>query len=68
MDLLEEIEQLKKKRRRKETASHAPTQTNLYEESERELDLLSAKLINDAGGFVLKVVSAECQADLYMTR
>jgi len=53
-------------RKRKETASHRPAIPDFANELEKELDLLGAHIANEAGGSVLKVVTAQCQADTYM--
>lgn len=47
-------------------ASWRPYVPYFAAELERELDLLSAHLTNDAGGSVLKVVTAQFQADAFM--
>lgn len=65
-ELLAVIKRKETKRKRKETASYRPAIPDFADELERELDLLSAHLINEAGGSVLKVVTAQCQADTYM--
>ena len=55
------------KRKQKETSSYSPSiPDDIVDEIERELDLLSAHVMNEAGGVVLKVVTAQWQADTYM--
>ena len=65
-ELLVVIKGKETQRKRKETASYRPAIADFAVELENELDLLSAHIINEAGGSVLKVVTAQCQADAYM--
>mmetsp|Transcript_5746 Transcript_5746/g.10889 ORF Transcript_5746/g.10889 Transcript_5746/m.10889 type:complete len:233 (+) Transcript_5746:256-954(+) len=65
-ELLTVIKQKETQRKRKEAASWRPSIQNFASELERELDLLSAHLTNEAGGSVLKVVTAQFQADTYI--
>ena len=66
-NLLKDVKTIEAKRKQKETSLYSPSiPDDIVDEIERELDLLSAHVMNEAGGVVLKVVTAQWQADTYM--